>query len=98
MPSTTYNCPDCKKENRLILLGNDYGSFEQKCKKCSSKIEVEIDKKQNVSNVRSKRNTAMQFEEKLYNSEYIKEHTLGFDELKMHIKVFTPKKKEKIKP
>ena len=52
MPSTTYNCPDCKNENKLILLGNDYGSFEQKCKKCSSKIEVEIDKKQNVSKVR----------------------------------------------
>ena len=35
-------------------------------------------------------------EEKLYNSEYIKDHTLGFDELKEHIKEFTPTKMEKI--
>tara|TARA_B100000945_G_scaffold190793_1_gene153277 strand:+ start:3447 stop:4358 length:912 start_codon:yes stop_codon:yes gene_type:complete len=64
MPSTTYNCPNCKNENKLILLGNNYGNFEQKCKKCSSKIEVEIDKNQNVSKVRFKGNTTTQFEEK----------------------------------
>ena len=34
------------------------------------------------------------FEEKIYNSEYIKEHTTGFDDLKEHLKKFTPEKME----
>ena len=64
MSSTTYNCPNCGNENKLILLGNDYGKFEQKCRKCSSKIEVEIDQEQNVSEVISNKNTAKQSQEK----------------------------------
>ena len=64
MSSTTYNCPNCGNENKLILLGNDYGKFEQKCRKCSSKIEVEIDQEQNVSEVISNKNTAKQSKEK----------------------------------
>jgi formate dehydrogenase major subunit len=35
-------------------------------------------------------------EEKLYNTEYIKDHTLGFEELKEHLKFFQPEKMEKI--
>ena len=35
-------------------------------------------------------------EEKLYNSEYIKDHTFGFNELKEHLKSFQPEKMEKI--
>ena len=35
-------------------------------------------------------------EEKLYNTEYIKDHTLGFEELKEHLKSFQPEKMEKI--
>ena len=35
-------------------------------------------------------------EEKLYNTEYIKDHTLGFDELKLHLQSFQPEKMEKI--
>ena len=35
-------------------------------------------------------------EEKLYNTEYIKDHTLGFDELKNHLKSFQPEKMQKI--
>ena len=57
MPSTRYNCPNCESENKLILLGNDYGSFEQKCRKCSSKIEVEVNEKQEISKLESKRKT-----------------------------------------
>ena len=64
MSSTTYNCPNCGNENKLILLGNDYGKFEQKCRKCSSEIEVEIDQEQNVSEVISNKNTAKQSKEK----------------------------------
>ena len=64
MSSTTYNCPNCGNENKLILLGNDYGKFEQKCRKCSSEIEVEIDQEQNVSEVISNKNTAKQSQEK----------------------------------
>ena len=40
-------------------------------------------------------------EEKLYNKEYIKEHTIGFEELRDHLKRFTPEKMEErtgIKP
>ena len=64
MSSTTYNCPNCGNENKLILFGNDYGKFEQKCRKCSSEIEVEIDQEQNVSEVISNKNTAKQSKEK----------------------------------
>ena len=64
MPSTTYNCPNCESKNKLILLGNDYGIFEQMCKKCSSKIEVEIDESQNISKVGSKKNTLAKIEGK----------------------------------
>ena len=64
MPSTTYNCPNCENENKLILLGNDYGVFDRICKKCSSEIEVEINEEQSVSKVRSKKNTANHFQEK----------------------------------
>ena len=35
-------------------------------------------------------------EEKLYNDEYIKDHTLGFDELKKDLLSFTPEKMQKI--
>ena len=64
MPSTTYNCPNCENENKLILLGNDYGIFDRICKKCSSEIEVEINEEQSVSKVRSKKNTVNHFQEK----------------------------------
>ena len=64
MPSTKYNCPNCENENKLILLGNDYGIFDRICKKCSSEIEVEINEEQIVSKVRSKKNTANHFQEK----------------------------------
>ena len=64
MPSTTYNCPNCENENKLILLGNDYGVFDRICKKCSSEIEVEINEEQSVSKVTSKKNNANHFQEK----------------------------------
>ena len=35
-------------------------------------------------------------EEKLYNSEYIKDHTLGFEDLTEHLKSYQPEKMEKI--
>ena len=35
-------------------------------------------------------------EEGLYNSEYIDDHTLGFEELKKELKSYTPEKMEKI--
>ena len=64
MPSTKYNCPNCENENKLILLGNDYGIFDRICKTCSSEIEVEINEEQSVSKVRSKKNTVNHFQEK----------------------------------
>ena len=35
-------------------------------------------------------------EEGLYNSDYINDHTLGFEDLKKELKSYTPEKMEKI--
>jgi len=50
-----YECPKCKKKNKLILLGNDYGCFEQTCKGCLAKMEIEVDKEQNIDYINIKK-------------------------------------------
>ena len=41
MAKIEFDCPECKKMNNLFLMGNDKGIFEQKCKACNAKLEIE---------------------------------------------------------
>ena len=41
MVKIEFNCPECKKTNNFVLLGNDKGIFERKCKSCKAEIEIE---------------------------------------------------------
>lgn len=41
MAKIEFDCPECKKTNNFFLMGNDKGIFEQKCKACNAKLEIE---------------------------------------------------------
>jgi len=49
MSSMDYKCPKCNTKNKLILMGNDWGKFEQECKTCNIFLDIEIDSKQKVN-------------------------------------------------
>ena len=51
MVKIEFECPDCKKVNNFVLMGNDKGLFERKCQYCKS--ELEIEKNSNEITVRS---------------------------------------------
>ena len=44
-----YKCPKCNTKNKLILMGNDWGKFEQECKTCNTFLDIEIDSKQKIN-------------------------------------------------
>ena len=48
MAKIEFECPECKKSNKIVIMGNDSGKFTRTCTKCSSKIEVEIDSEMKV--------------------------------------------------
>jgi len=37
-----YECPNCNGKNKIILMGEQNGTFEKICKKCNSKLEVTL--------------------------------------------------------
>jgi len=41
MAKIEFDCPECKKTNNFFLMGNYKGIFEQKCKACNAKLEIE---------------------------------------------------------
>ena len=41
MAKIDFECPDCKKKNTFVLMGNDKGIFERKCQNCKSELEIE---------------------------------------------------------
>ncbi len=41
MAKIDFECPDCKKKNTFVLMGNDKGIFERKCQNCNSELEIE---------------------------------------------------------
>ena len=41
MVKIEFKCPDCKKNNSFVLMGNDEGIFERKCQHCESNLEIE---------------------------------------------------------
>ena len=48
MAKIEFECPECKKSNKIVIMGNDSGKFTRTCIKCSSKIEVDIDSETKV--------------------------------------------------
>ncbi len=43
MPNISFNCPNCNKNNRITLMGEDQGIFERKCKECEITIELTVE-------------------------------------------------------
>lgn len=37
-----YECPNCNGKNKIILMGEQNGTFEKICKTCNSKLEVTL--------------------------------------------------------
>ena len=48
MAKIEFECPECKKSNKIVIMGNDSGKFTRACSKCSSKIEIDIDSETKV--------------------------------------------------
>jgi Zn ribbon nucleic-acid-binding protein len=38
-----YECPHCNSQNKLILMGEENGTFEKTCSKCNSEIEIVLE-------------------------------------------------------
>jgi len=43
MAKIEFECPNCQKSNKIVIMGDDSGKFIRTCVKCASKVEVEID-------------------------------------------------------
>ena len=52
MARMEFECPGCKKLNRIVIMGDDSGKFARRCVNCDSKLEIELNadgKKLNVT-------------------------------------------------
>ena len=45
MARMEFKCPECKKLNRIVIMGDDSGKFTRPCVSCDSDLEMELTKK-----------------------------------------------------
>ena len=90
MAKTEFDCPECGKTNNFVLLGNDKGIFERKCKSCKAEIEIENNStgiqvkslqkgiKKNYETFKEKKNNNIPSDYKKYNFEEPNKKTAKF--------------------
>ena len=44
MARMEFECPECKKLNRIVIMGDDSGKFTRSCVDCDSDLEIELTK------------------------------------------------------
>jgi hypothetical protein len=52
MARMEFECPECKKLNRIVIMGDNSGKFARRCVNCDSELEIELnadEKKLNVT-------------------------------------------------
>ena len=42
MARMEFKCPECKKVNRIVIIGDDSGKFTRACVNCDSDLEIEL--------------------------------------------------------
>ena len=41
MEKIDFDCPECGRENNLVLMGHDKAKFEKDCRNCKSNLEIQ---------------------------------------------------------
>ena len=42
MAGMEFECPKCKKVNKIVIMGYDSGKFTRACVNCGSDLEIEL--------------------------------------------------------